>query len=70
MTLKENNYLAQVLLQWFISDQVEEEKNAQLIVDQLRLAGDSSSALLLLDRDLGARKGGEVKEAGQAAPAS
>ena len=40
-------------MQWFISEQVEEEKNAKLIVDQLKLAGDSGSALLILDRDLG-----------------
>lgn len=44
-----------VLMQWFINEQVEEEKNAKLIVDQLKLAGDSGSALLILDRELGAR---------------
>lgn len=55
---KENDYATQVLLQWFISEQVEEEKTAEQIVDQLKLAGDSGSALLLLDQQLGARKPG------------
>lgn len=53
--MKEPDYPTMVLLQWFISEQVEEEKNAKLIVDQLRLAGDSSSAILILDRELGGR---------------
>lgn len=56
LAVQENDYPTIVLLQWFISEQVEEEKNAKLIVDQLRMAGDSPTALLLLDRELGARK--------------
>ena len=55
VALKEKDYAAQVMLQWFISEQVEEEKSAKLIVDQLKLAGDSGSAILILDRELGAR---------------
>ena len=48
----EGDYPAQVMLQWFITEQVEEEASAGLIVDQLRLAGDSGSALLMLDSKL------------------
>lgn len=55
LAVKENDYPTIVLLQWFINEQVEEEKNAKLIVDQLRMAGDNPTALLLLDRELGAR---------------
>ena len=55
LAVKENDYPTIVLLQWFISEQVEEEKNAKLIVDQLRMAGDNATALLLLDREMGAR---------------
>jgi len=50
-----NDYPAQVLMQWFVSEQVEEEKNAGEIVDRLELAGDSASALLVLDGRLGER---------------
>lgn len=55
LAVKENDYPTIVLLQWFINEQVEEEKSMKLIVDQLRMAGDSATALLLLDRELGAR---------------
>ena len=37
MALKEKDYAAQVMLQWFITEQVEEEKNAAEIVAQLEL---------------------------------
>jgi ferritin len=43
------------MLHWFITEQVEEERNASQVVDQLRLAGENRAALLFLDRQLGAR---------------
>ena len=55
MAQQEPDYATLVLMQWFISEQVEEEKSAKLIVDQLKMAGDSASAILILDRELGAR---------------
>ena len=55
LAVAERDYPAQVVLQWFISEQVEEEKSAGDIVDQLELAGDSGSALLGLDERLGRR---------------
>ncbi len=56
LALKENDYPSQVMLQWFIKEQVEEEKNAENIVEQLKMAGDSSAALLMADRQFAARK--------------
>jgi ferritin len=53
--VKESDPAAQVLLQWFVTEQVEEEKSVSLIVEQLKMAGDQGLALLLLDRELGAR---------------
>jgi ferritin len=55
--LKENDYPTQVELQWFIKEQVEEEKNAAAIVQQLTMIGEQPSILLLIDRELGSRKG-------------
>lgn len=52
---EENDYAAQVELQWFINEQVEEEENTSRVVEQLRMAGDNQSALLMLDRELGQR---------------
>lgn len=56
---KENDFATKVALQWFITEQVEEEKTADLIVQQLKMVGKDQPALLLLDRDLGQRKPGE-----------
>lgn len=55
LALEHRDYAAQVLMQWFVTEQVEEEKSAGEIVDQLELAGDSPSALLVLDGRLGER---------------
>ena len=42
-------------LQWFLTEQVEEEKTAREIVAKFRLVGDDPGSLLDLDRELGAR---------------
>lgn len=57
LALNESDYPAQVMLQWFISEQVEEEKMAGEIVEQLKLIGDQGTALLMLDKRLGSREG-------------
>lgn len=44
------------ILQWFLEEQVEEESMVEEILDQLKLVGSDGGALLLLDRELGARK--------------
>lgn len=62
LAVTHNDYPAQVLLQWFISEQVEEEKSAGDIVDKLEFAGDSPSAILVLDERLGQRQGGDEEE--------
>ncbi|UCG76509.1 MAG: ferritin [Gemmatimonadota bacterium] len=59
LVVAERDYPAQVMLQWFITEQVEEEASAGAIVDQLTLAGDSGSTLLMLDAKLGQRAGME-----------
>lgn len=55
----ENDYATQAALQWFITEQVEEENNAGTIVEQLRMIGDNRAALFLMDMELGKRTGGE-----------
>jgi len=50
----------QAFLDWFLTEQVEEEKTMMQVVESLRLAADSGPALLLLDRELGARPGPAV----------
>jgi ferritin len=54
--VSEQDSAAQVFLQWFIGEQVEEEAAAQEIVDKLKMVGDRSSAALYLDKEYGKRK--------------
>lgn len=51
LAVKERDHATHVFLQWFITEQVEEEKNAQDNVDLIKLIGDDKSALLVLDQD-------------------
>ena len=44
-----------VFLEWFITEQVEEEKSASDILEKLKLIGKDSGAILMLDQTLGAR---------------
>lgn len=53
MALKENDYALQVELQWFIMEQVEEEKSASDILDRVKMAADDG--LLLIDSELAKR---------------
>lgn len=55
LALKEKDYPAQIMLQWFINEQVEEEKNASDIISQLELIDAHGTAVLMLDKQLGKR---------------
>lgn len=55
LAVQEKDYPTQQALLWFIEEQVEEEDQASAAVDQLRMAGDNKAALLMLDRQFGAR---------------
>ncbi|MBI4026558.1 MAG: ferritin [Verrucomicrobia bacterium] len=55
LALKEKDYPAQVMLQWFISEQVEEEKSAAEIVASLNMIESHASAILQLDHRLSKR---------------
>jgi len=57
LALEEKDYAAQVLLQWFIEEQVEEEASASQILDSLKLAGAKGQALLMMDSNLAGRSG-------------
>lgn len=55
LSMEEKDFASQPLLQWFIEEQVEEEKNAGEIVDMLKMIKDDGTALLMLDRESGQR---------------
>lgn len=52
---KEKDYPAQLELQWFITEQVEEERTVSDIIQRMQHAGDSGAALLMIDHELGSR---------------
>jgi ferritin len=56
VALEQNDVASQVFLHWFITEQVEEEKNASTIVDILTKIGSSVGSLYQLDHQLGKRK--------------
>ena len=51
----EKAFAAVAELQWFLTEQVEEEKTARLLVARFRLVGDDPGSLLDMDRELGNR---------------
>lgn len=56
VALAEKDYATQVMLHWFIDEQVEEEDNAGAIVDQLKMVGDSVGNIYYIDRQVGKRQ--------------
>jgi len=55
LAIKEKDHAANAFLQWFVTEQVEEEAAPKEIADKLKLAGDSPGVLLMIDRELGQR---------------
>lgn len=55
LAVQEKDFASQAFLQWFVTEQIEEEKTSTQVVETLRLAGDNRSALLMVDRELGQR---------------
>lgn len=50
--LKENDHLTNNFMQWYISEQMEEEQMARSILDKLEMIGSDTSSLYLFDREL------------------
>lgn len=55
LATEEKDYATQSMLKWFIDEQVEEESNAQGIIDALRMIKDNGFGVYTLDKELGAR---------------
>jgi ferritin len=57
LVAKEKDFASQAWLDWFATEQVEEEKTVGHIVDQMKMTGGKGDALFLIDRELGNRSG-------------
>ena len=52
ITLSEKDYATHNFLQWYVSEQIEEEAQAKNILDKIHLIGDDKGGLYLFDRDI------------------
>jgi ferritin len=59
LALKEKDYATHNFLQWYVMEQMEEEKLARDCNDKLELIGDDKSGLYLFDRDIMNMGGGK-----------
>ncbi len=55
LAIEEKDHATEIFLQWFVTEQIEEEGNDNDIIGQLKLIGDNGNGLLMLDRELGSR---------------
>ncbi|MDA8165004.1 MAG: ferritin [Desulfobacteraceae bacterium] len=55
LALAEKDHASHVFLQWFVTEQVEEEASAGEVLQKLRLIGKDANGLFVLDRELGLR---------------
>ena len=59
LALKHNDHATKSHLQWFLDEQVEEEKSMEDVIANLKLIGDDKAGLLYLNDKLGQRKAEE-----------
>ena len=52
LALTEKDYATHNFLQWYVSEQIEEEKSARVLKDKLELIGEDKGGLYLFDRDI------------------
>lgn len=55
LSVKEKDYQTQTFLQWFLTEQVEEEASLEEIIDRIKIGGQKEAGLLLIDQELGKR---------------
>ena len=55
LAIAEKDHATQIFLEWYVTEQVEEEENDNDIIAQLNLIKDNPQGLMMLDRELGGR---------------
>ena len=69
LSLEIRDHASNTFLQWFVTEQVEEEATASDIIQQLKLIGNDGNGLFMLDRELGQRSGVQSEDKAGAPPA-
>lgn len=52
----ESDHATDVFLEWFVTEQVEEEASARAVIDQLKMVDGNPNGLFMIDRELAGRK--------------
>jgi len=55
LAIAEKDHATNIFLQWFVTEQIEEEGNDNEIISKLKLVGEDGNGLLMLDKELAAR---------------
>ena len=55
LAVKENDHATNIFLQWFVTEQIEEEANDNDIISKLKLVGKEGNGLFMVDKELAAR---------------
>ncbi len=56
LAISEKDHATNIFLQWFIKEQVEEVTTVSQIITKLKMVGDNTGALYMLDKELGSRQ--------------
>ena len=56
LAIEEKDHATGIFLQWFVSEQVEEESTASGIVEKLKMVGDNPQGLFMMDSNLASRQ--------------
>ncbi|MDY6930754.1 MAG: ferritin [Halobacteriota archaeon] len=55
LAIEEKDHATNIFMQWYVTEQIEEEGNDNEIISKLKLIGDDGNGLLMLDNELGLR---------------
>ena len=55
LAIEEKDHATNIFMQWYVTEQIEEEGNDNEIISKLKLIGDDGNGLLRLDNELGIR---------------
>ncbi len=66
VALSEKDHATHIFLQWFVTEQIEEEDNVGGVVEKIKMLEDTKGGLFMLDRELGRRRTGGSEPSAEA----
>ena len=55
LAVQDKDHATQIFLQWFVTEQIEEESNDRDLIAKLKLVGDNGHGILMIDGEMGQR---------------